>query len=182
MSACVQGCSCRLCNNSIPFKVYNEKFRGATYITVYITSLRAFFNWETENIIYTSRSAGRNKLCRMTCVYGSLISPCRMTCVYGSLISPCMYMVVLLARLPNQGIDHQKLVLEHWEARGAPPSQYSTLPSLPHLPHLFFPCSPSPSPPSIFLFLPYSPSIPSIPNLPSYPLPPIRAGATGQVS
>ena len=33
MSACEQ--CCRLCNNSIPFKVYNEKFRGATYITVF---------------------------------------------------------------------------------------------------------------------------------------------------
>ena len=33
MSACEQ--CCRLCNNSIPFKVYNEKFRGGTYITVF---------------------------------------------------------------------------------------------------------------------------------------------------
>ena len=32
MSACEQ--CCRLCNNSIPFKVYNE-LRGATYITVF---------------------------------------------------------------------------------------------------------------------------------------------------
>ena len=33
MSACEQ--CCRLCNNSILFKVYNEKFRCATYITVF---------------------------------------------------------------------------------------------------------------------------------------------------
>ena len=33
MSVCEQ--CCRLCNNSIPFKVYNEKSRDATYITVF---------------------------------------------------------------------------------------------------------------------------------------------------
>jgi len=33
MSACEQ--CCRLYNNSMPFKVYNEKFGGATYITVF---------------------------------------------------------------------------------------------------------------------------------------------------
>jgi len=34
MSACEQ--CCRLCNNSIPLKVYNEKFRDATYISLQI--------------------------------------------------------------------------------------------------------------------------------------------------
>ena len=128
MSACVQGCSCRLCSNSIPLILKCIMRSSATY---------------------TCRSAGRNKLCRMTPVYGSLISPCRMTHVY---------MVVLLARLPNQGIDHQKLVLEHWEG-------CSTL-------SIFHPPFPFPSPP-IFSFLaplppllpPYLPSLTSLPTL-----------------
>ena len=33
MSACEE--CCRLCDNSIPFKVYKEKLRGAAYITVF---------------------------------------------------------------------------------------------------------------------------------------------------
>jgi len=33
ISVCEQ--CCRLCSNFIPFEVYNEKFRGATYVTVF---------------------------------------------------------------------------------------------------------------------------------------------------
>ena len=56
---------CRLCNNSVQFKAYNEQFRGATYITVFNGISQSTENFEENTCQHCNITVGSVKSAKL---------------------------------------------------------------------------------------------------------------------